>query len=307
MGAEDGPVRGGAWRCAAHAASAWLRRTLSGAGAAGDARDTAAPVGDAPQTIPATGGTSSGTVRYGPEPDQGADLHLPEGPPAGTVVLLHGGFWLDRYDRGLMQALATDLAGRGYAACNLEYRRVGNGGGWPETFLDVAAGVDHLEHLGLAARVITLGHSAGGHLALWAAGRHRLPPAAPGSSPAVRPVGVAALSAVTDLAAAATAGWCGLPAQLLAGGTPAQVPERYRWASPAELLPLGAAQLLVHPAGDGLVPIEQSRTYAERARGAGDRVEVVEPRGDHFSVLDPGSAAWTAVVEWLRKVLGGAG
>src|SRR3984885_9254227 len=123
------------------------------------------------------------TYRYGAAPDQLGELWLPDGAAAGTVVVIHGGFWRARYDLSLGRPLAADLAARGYAAWNLEYRRALAGGGWPGTFEDVAAGLDLLATLSASTglpvdtgRVIAVGHSAGGHLAAWAAGRSKLPP-----------------------------------------------------------------------------------------------------------------------------------
>ncbi len=174
-----------------------------------------------------------------------ANLHLParEGGPWPCVVLLHGGFWRTGWDRTLMTALAADLARRGIAAWNVEYRRVGqDGGGWPGTFEDVAAAVDRLAEVDEvdAARVATCGHSAGGHLALWLAARHRLPDEAPGAEPRVRPVAAIAQAAVCDLERA----WRddlggGAVAGLL--GSFEDEPDRYAAASPAALAPVGVA------------------------------------------------------------------
>ena len=125
---------------------------------------------------------------YGPDPAQFGELWVPRAPGhRGVVVILHGGFWQARYDLSLGRPLAADLAARGYAAWNLEYRRVSGGGGWPGTFGDVAAGIDLLATLPVdTSRVVVVGHSAGGHLAAWAAGRAKLPPGAPGGTPGSR-------------------------------------------------------------------------------------------------------------------------
>jgi acetyl esterase/lipase len=236
-------------------------------------------------------------VRYGDHPDQVANLHLPARPgdPHPCVVLVHGGFWRERWDRTTTTAIASDLARRGLAAWNVEYRRVGQeGGGWPGTLLDVAAGVDAL--VGVAEvderRVVVVGHSAGGQLALWLAARHRLATGAPGADPVVRPRAAVSLAGVCDLAAGAAAALGAGAVQDFLGGEPDAVPDRYASASPAVLLPLGIPQLLVHGRRDEAVPSSQSRGYAALAAAAGDRVELVEPDADHFDVIDPQHPAW---------------
>jgi acetyl esterase/lipase len=241
---------------------------------------------------------------YGPDPDQRAELWLPATPPPWrVVVLLHGGFWRARYDLDLMRPLAGDLAGRGMAAWNLEYRRVGQpGGGWPGTADDVAAGIDALAgaHPGLdLGRVAVVGHSAGGHLALWAAG-------ATTSSAAPRVVRVAAvvsLAGVADLAAGAAQGLSDGAVAAFLGADPAEAPERYLAASPIARVPLGIPQLLVHGDADDVVPVGHSRGYAARATAAGDAAELLELRGvDHFAVIDPASDAWAATAAWLAAL-----
>ncbi|MDP9118363.1 MAG: alpha/beta hydrolase, partial [Actinomycetota bacterium] len=119
---------------------------------------------------------------YGTAQFQFGDLYRPSGAAhPGVIVVIHGGFWRSQYDLTLGAPLALDLAARGYLTWNLEYRRVGGGGGWPNTLADVAAGIDHLATLGVdTSRVVAVGHSAGGQLAAWAAGRARLPGGAPG-------------------------------------------------------------------------------------------------------------------------------
>jgi acetyl esterase/lipase len=221
--------------------------------------------------------------------------------------VIHGGFWRARYGRKLMRDLCHDLAGRGWAAWNIEYRRLGHGsgGGWPTTFGDVAAAIDHLGEIRTDAvldlgRVVAIGHSAGGHLAVWAAARPRLPEGAPGCDPRVRVTAAVSQAGVVDLALA----WDlrlsdGVVADLL-GGAPAEHPVRYRLASPVELVPLGVPVLLTHGGRDDIVPPPVSASYAAAARAAGDRVDVVElPDEDHFGHIDPGNPLWAAVVEWL--------
>ena len=247
-------------------------------------------------------------VRYGDHPDQVANLHLPASAagPHPCVVLVHGGFWRERWDRTLMTPLALDLVRRGLAAWNLEYRRVGqDGGGWPGTLLDVAAGIDALADVPEldASRVVVVGHSAGGQLALWTAARTRLPAGAPGAGPRVVPLAVVSQAGVCDLAAGARDGLGAGAVQELMGGDPDEMTERYGVASPAQLLPLGAPQLLVHGLRDDVVPLSQSRSYAGAARAAGDAVELLEPDADHFDVIDPGHPAWRIVAARLPALL----
>ncbi len=248
---------------------------------------------------------------YGPEPSQHASLHRPDGPgPHAVVVLVHGGFWWHRYDRSIMIPLAVDLVGRGYAVWNLEYRRVGEpGGGWPGTFVDVAAGLDHLAVigpvLGLSTdRVVAVGHSAGGHLALWAAARPGQPDGVPGARPDLRVRAVVAQAGVSDLRLAAELDLGPGAVVGLIGGGPEQLPERYALASPIERLPMGVPQVLVHGERDRQVPIAMSRAFASAAHAVGDPVELVEwPWVGHFEVIDPGHPSWMAIVERLPDLV----
>ncbi len=252
--------------------------------------------------------------RYGSHRDQVVEAWRPEGRGSGphpVVVSIHGGLWLDAYRRDLMDSVCADLAGRGWLAWNLEYRRLGArrpAGGWPKTFADVAAGVDALaDHATLAdlGRVAVVGHSAGAPLALWAAARPGLPDGAPGAHPRVTVGAAVSLSGILDFAAGALDRRSVVGPGLIRflGGGPDEVPDdRYRLASPAERLPLGPSvrQLIVHGQNDGTVPPEQSLDYARRALDAGDPVEMrLVPRAGHMDLIDPRSAAWTATAEWL--------
>jgi acetyl esterase/lipase len=222
-------------------------------------------------------------------------------------VLIHGGYWRAEYDLRLQDRLVPDLAGRGWAVWNLEYRRLGwrSRGGWPATFEDVAAGTDHLGRLDAPldlARVVAVGHSAGGQLALWAAARPGLPAGAPGADPAVRLAAAVSQAGVADLREAARLRLSRDAAPSLLGGSPVERPGRYDLASPIERLPIGVPQLLVHGEADDSVPLELSRRYARRAREGGDACELVElPGCGHFEHLDPSSHAWTVVTDWLEN------
>lgn len=248
-------------------------------------------------------------LAYGDDPSQVGDLHLPAG--GGTVpvvVVVHGGYWRAQYGLELGTPLAADLANRGVAAWNVEYRRVGDGGGWPATLADVAAAVDALAGPVAAAApgrldladVRAVGHSAGGHLATWAASRHRLPAGAPGADPAVRLTRVVSQAGVLDLVAADRDGLGGGATAALLGGSAAAVPERYALASPVALLPSGVPVTCVHGDADSTVPLGQSRAYVDAARAAGDACElVVVPGADHFAVIDPATPAWARCLTGL--------
>jgi acetyl esterase/lipase len=247
-------------------------------------------------------------VAYGAGSSQFCELFTPTTTsplvPSRVVVLVHGGFWRARYDRTLEWQLAGDLCERGCAVWNVEYRRVGDGGGWPATFEDVAAAVDALAERGderlELERVAIVGHSAGGHLALWAAGRAGLPDGAPGAGPRVRPAAAVAQAGVVDLDEASRLRLSDAAVHELLDGSPDERPERYELASPRRRLPLGVPLLLVHGDRDGNVPVEMSREFAAAASAAGDACELAIVSGEgHAEHLEPDSRAWRAVVDWL--------
>lgn len=249
---------------------------------------------------------------YGPGPAQFGELYLPPNRPnppnppnaVGTVVVLHGGFWRSAYDLSLGRPLARDLAARGYAAWNVEYRRVGNGGGWPTTFEDVAAAIDHLARLDLdTSNVVTVGHSAGGHLAVWAAGRGGLPDGAPGARPAVRVTAAVAQAGVLDLATSARNGVGHGAAIELVGADPHREPQRWAVADPMAQLPLGVPVLCVHAPDDDTVPFAQSEGYVRAALAAGDPAGLIRAAGDHFTLIDPDSPDWHLVLDALPGLM----
>lgn len=252
-------------------------------------------------------------VRYGDAPLQQGALSRPAGTASvPVVVLVHGGFWQPGFDRSLMDPLAVSVVEEGWAAWNLDYRPIGEGGGWPSTFTDVGGAVDHLEQLAAGHhldldRVAVVGHSAGGTLALWSGARAGLPEGVPGAAPVVEPMAVVAQAGVTNLAAAAIEGLGRGAAEELMGGQPTGAAgDDYLYASPIERLPLGPAvgQLLVHGTDDAIVPPVQSETYAARADADDDDVTLELVDGDHFTVTEPGSPAWVDVVAFLTARFG---
>ncbi|MGI8803921.1 MAG: alpha/beta hydrolase family protein [Solirubrobacteraceae bacterium] len=245
--------------------------------------------------------------RYGPHASQTADLHLPRAAgPHPVVVAVHGGSWGSKYGKVVMRGLAGEFSRRGWAVWNIEYRRLGGGGGWPESFEDVAAAVDHLAGLDAPldlSRVVGLGHSAGGQLTLWAAGRYKLGPGSPGADPAVRFAAAIAQAGVIDLTRSHAEAPHG-PVNGLMGGSPAEVPDRYEIGDPIRQVPLDLPVLLVHGTEDQTVSIERSRAYAAAAQAAGGSVELVEipgPAGRHRCHIDPRGAAFAAAGDWLAR------
>lgn len=253
---------------------------------------------------------------YGDGPSQFAELTLPDGDaPVPVVVVVHGGFWRTSYGAELGRPLAADLCGRGWAALNVEYRRVGSGkaggGGWPTTMLDVAAAVDALATDGqrLAAgrlqldRVLALGHSAGGQLVGWLAARPGLPAGAPGAAPVVRLRGLVAQAGVMDLVAAARDHVGGQAVPNLMGGGPDAEAAAYALASPTARLPLGVPSVCVHGTADNNVPLRQSEIFTAAAQAAGDDSRLSTFDGDHFALITPASPAWALCADALTRLL----
>ncbi len=230
-------------------------------------------------------------------------------PESAVAILLHGGFWRAHHGADLMHPLCRSMTARGWTVWNLEYRRMieGQPARWPELFLDVAAGIDALpDALGRTpvGPVVAIGHSAGGQLALWAAARAGLPPEAPGALPRVGPLAVVGQGAVADMRMALARGLGRDAVRQVLGDPPdAELERRLTLVSPAERLPLGVPALLVHGALDEDVPVAVARAFAERARAAGDRLQLtVLERTGHFEHLDPTHEAWQTVLDWLAPL-----
>lgn len=245
--------------------------------------------------------TSREVVRYGADPAQWGSLHRPDGASRGVVAVLHGGFWKAEYDAALGEPLAERLAELGWTAWNLEYRRVGNGGGFPATLDDVAAGIDALARFDigveLGAEVVTLGHSAGGHLAVWAAARGRFER----WSPVAVPVTVVISQAgVVDLSGALTDRLGGGAVERFMGGEADEA--SYALADPTRQLPLDVPVWCVHARDDEDVPFAQSESYVARASAAGATAELVEVPGGHFGVIELDSPAWARIEQILAAI-----
>ncbi|MCH0539824.1 alpha/beta hydrolase [Streptomyces sp. MUM 203J] len=265
------------------------------------------------------------TASYGDHPDQLVDFYAPRDRVGRVplVVLFHGGAWRAPYDRRHVSPLADYLARRGFAVASVEYRRGteipgprggGNGGPvagrWPETFDDVAAAMDALpglvaRHLpqGDARRTVLTGHSAGGHLALWAAARHVLPAGSPWRLPAPPELrGVVALAPIAHFARSVELDVCGgAVLQLLGGGGESEA--RSAHADPAVLLPTGIATTLVQGRADSVVPLPVAEAYADAAAAAGEPVGLTVLDGvGHFPLIDPAADACAVVAEEVAQL-----
>jgi acetyl esterase/lipase len=257
-------------------------------------------------------------VAYGQDSSQYGELRVPRGRgPHPVVVLIHGGCFTAAYATARdLAPLGDTLKAEGIATWNVEYRRLGqSGGGWPGTYIDVGRAVDHLreiagKHQLDLGRVVLLGHSAGGHLAMWAAARARLPASSPLYVTAPLPVrGVIDLAGPLDLTANIPEyeRLCRAPviASLL-GGSPSAVPERYAQVSPIKLLPLGVPQVLIIGEHEDFVPRPFVESYAQAADRAGDSVRLVTiPHAGHFEIASPRTAAWPLLEAAIRPLLDG--
>ena len=277
---------------------------LAGLAGCGGTGSSEASPGEAPSVGASTGTASSGVDRvyYGADRDhQFVDVRRPPGRALGTVALIHGGYWQAGYGLDLMNALATRFTELGHVTWNVEYRTVGAGGGWPTTFTDVAAALDRIpRESGVPGEVVLLGHSAGGHLAGWAASRSAR---TPGGAPALTPRSAISLSGLLDLSAAAQAPESAGPTRSLMGGTPAQQPDRYALGDPALLVPAACPVVAVQATQETVIPTDQSASYAAKARAAGGRVTEVALEGDHFTLIDPTHPSFARLQRLVTRAL----
>ena len=255
--------------------------------------------------------TADVRIAYGEDPLQFADLWLPDkGTSHPVVILIHGGCWLSQYGISYMGKFAQALAANGIAVWNLEYRRVGDaGGGWPGTFQDIARGADHLLSISEkyeldTTRVISSGHSAGGHFALWLAARHKFkdhPHFTSKNRVALK--GVLPLAPAPDLAMIHKADVCNSVIDKLMGGSPEDFPERYAIGSATELLPIGLPQILIIGKHDtAWRPVgEHHFNLAIRANDAVTKIEAAE--SGHFEMINPESSTWPLVLDAMQSLL----
>ncbi len=269
----------------------------SGAGSGASSNSSSGSVAGIPSVDP-PGATK---IAYGPAAQQFGDLRLPStvtfGPgPYPVAVVVHGGCWTSGVGTKVSSAsLADALTKRGVATWNIEYRAIGDaGGGYPGTFQDWGAATDYLPTLAASypldlSRVIVVGHSAGGHAALWLAARHRI---APGQ--ALYSASPVPLAAAVDLDGPGElrptlgySGMCGNAATTLLGGLPEEVPDRFAQASPSALLPLGVPQYIVSAT---FMPLAAAQRYRDMASALGDTVQITnQSTSGHFEMITPGT------------------
>lgn len=250
-------------------------------------------------------------IHYGDDPLQFGDLRLPDGSgPHPVIVFVHGGCWYAEYDIAHSSKLTAAFARNGIATWSLEYRRIGNeGGGWPGTFEDVGRGTDHLRVIASAhnldlSRVIIAGHSAGGQLALWIAARGQQPADAPlAVNDPLDVRGVLAMAPAADFRYLHREGSCDEAVDKLMGGSPAQHPERYRWADPMQFAATASPQIVFAGKHDDTWT-PPARRYFDHASTRGDTIRFIEaPESGHFEMIDPDSSTWPLLLDTARDLL----
>lgn len=254
-------------------------------------------------------------ISYGVDSLQFGELRLPDGNgPYPIAVVIHGGCWMTIANLHIMDHFCVELTRAGIATWNLEYRRIGDpGGGWPGTFIDIGDGIDHVVNMAEKynldlSRVVFIGHSSGGHLALWAGARHCLPDSnILYSKNPLKPTGVVSLAGLANLRdmVERTKAVCGSDViKSLLGGTFEEFPNRYRMASPITSLPTGIDQILIYGADDPAVPAELGQSYAEMGKSLKENIGFcVIPKASHFELIAPWSSSWPIVEGTIKSLI----
>lgn len=251
-------------------------------------------------------------IAYGSDPLQFGELHVPEGDgPFPVVVFIHGGCWLAQYDITTTRPLARALQDEGIAVWNLEYRRVGNPGGtYPGLLLDIGSGVDYVKRLVTdypldLSLVVVMGHSAGGHLALWAGARAKIPARHDlYQADPLQPAGVVALAPAAALTRLHQQGTCDDVIDRLMEGSPAERPDRYAYVEPARMAPIGVRHTLLMGVHDTVwTPFGEEYYTAARAIGDNTMKRVMAPESGHFEIINPYSSTWALVLKAVRSYL----
>lgn len=247
-------------------------------------------------------------LSYGNHSEQFGELYLPETTDIHpTIILIHGGCWQAQHDLAPLGQLSKALLGLGFAVWNIEFRRLGNGGGFPTTFEDVALAADYLNTIAKKYslnqnKVTAMGHSAGGHLALWLAGRHHLPNDSQlFSQSALKLERVISLAGIPDLVEGVHQEICRGACQDLVGGLPSEIPEHYRLASPHHLLPFNIPHWHLVGELDPIVPVNYLKPFIQQAKQQDSQATLqVIPEIGHFEMVMPDTASWKAIKEALQ-------
>ena len=250
------------------------------------------------------------------DPDHNwADLYLPAGDQdvdsIPLTVLLHGGAWASDVDADTFAPLARELAHRGVAVYNIEYRGIGSGAAWPTMYLDVASALDHVVEVDKKFPQITtedevvVGHGVGAQLAVWSGTRHQLDDDEVGANPEFRPTRVVSIAGPLDLTYAATHGDGRIATAL--GGTPEEKSDRYTMVDPIQNIDPSTPVVAIHGTNDTTVAPENSRRYVEAVHRAGGKAKLVElDEQDHASIVSSDSRAYPRVLEIIRHVAAAA-